>query len=97
MNTQDDTLKNIAELAENLRVLSEQAYREYAVVVNDIVREQKRDISHIERTLDGLLEFCCAEPVLVLYKRLCRYYFDIDPIATAYYVHAYREYWNYDP
>lgn len=27
-------------------------------------------------------------------KRLCRYYFDIDPEVTVSYVHAYREMWD---
>ena len=31
---------------------------------------------------------------LALFKTLCRYYWDIDPSATAAYVHAYREMWD---
>lgn len=31
-----------------------------------------------------------------MYKKLCRHYWDIDPAATAYYVNAYREYWDGD-
>jgi hypothetical protein len=31
---------------------------------------------------------------LSLYKKLCRYYFAIDPEATVSYVNAYREMWD---
>jgi len=31
-----------------------------------------------------------------MYKNLCRHYWEIDPAATAYYVNAYREYWDSD-
>jgi hypothetical protein len=33
---------------------------------------------------------------LELFRRLCRHYWDIDPAATAGYVHAYREMWDSD-
>ncbi len=32
--------------------------------------------------------------MLRLYKKLCRYYFKIDPEATASYVYAYRDMWD---
>ena len=51
------------------------------------------DAKQIEHTLDCLLDFCGHEPVLQLYKRLCRHYWDIDPAATADYIKAYREHW----
>jgi len=41
-----------------------------------------------------MFDFCFDDEVLVLYKRLCRYYVDIDPEATASYVHAYRKMWD---
>jgi len=35
--------------------------------------------------------FRSYEPALRLYKKLCRYYFHINPNATVKYVDAYRE------
>ena len=32
--------------------------------------------------------------VLVQFKRLCRCYFELDPVATARHVHAYWEMWE---
>ena len=32
----------------------------------------------------------------MLFKKLCRYYWDIDPIATAGHINAYRDMWDSD-
>ena len=92
----DDAMQAIRTLAGSLRDLQRQAAQQYLPVVDDILRTRSRDTQHIEHTLDGLLDFCGHEPVLQLYKKLCRYYWDIDPAATADYVNAYREYWDSD-
>jgi len=42
----------------------------------------------------ALLDFCGHAPTLQLYRRLCRHYFDIDPVATVSYINAYREMWD---
>lgn len=87
-------LKSVSGLASSLHVLNQQAVLEYTPVVEAILRSRSRDTSHIEHTLDSLLGFCSNEPALQLYKRLCRYYFSINPAATAEYIHAYREMWD---
>jgi type I restriction enzyme R subunit len=46
---------------------------------------------------DGLLDFCAYPPALQLYKRLCRHYWEIDPVATSSYINAYRELWSSGP
>ena len=92
----DDAMQAISTLAGSMRELHQQAAQQYKPVVDDILLTRSRDIRHIEHTLDCLLDFCGHEPVLQLYKRLCRHYWDIDPAATAYYVNAYREYWDSD-
>ena len=92
----DEAMQAIIALAGSLRDLERQAAQQYLPVVDDILRTRSRDTRHIEHTLDGLLDFCGHEPVLQLYKKLCRYYWDIDPAATADYVNAYREYWDSD-
>jgi hypothetical protein len=70
------------------------AERQYKPRVEALVRTGSRDAQQIEHTLDGLLDFCGHGPVLALYRRLCRHYWDIDPAATAFYVKAYRELWH---
>ena len=90
------TSKGIIGLVGAVHDLQERAAKEYKPVVDDILRIRSRDTQAIEHTLDGLLDFCGHEPVLQLYKKLCRHYWDIDPAATADYVNAYREYWDSD-
>ena len=92
----DDAMQAIRTLAGSMRDLQRQAAQAYLPVVDDILRTRSRDTQHIEHTLDGLLDCCGHEPVLQLYKKLCRHYWDIDPAATADYVNAYREYWDSD-
>ena len=92
----DIAMQAIRSLAGSLRDLERQAAQQYRAVVTDILRTRCRDTRHIEHTLDGLLGFCGHEPVLQLFKTLCRYYWEIDPVATADYVNAYREYWDSD-
>jgi hypothetical protein len=87
----DDAMQAIRTLAGTMQDLQRQAALAYLPVVDDILRTRSRDIQHIEQTLDGLLDFCSHEPVLQMYKNLCRHYWTIDPTATAYYINAYRE------
>ncbi|MBL7076754.1 MAG: hypothetical protein ISS31_04715 [Kiritimatiellae bacterium] len=84
----------ILELAKEINRLHERARDEYQPTVNDIIRSSRRDVHEIERTLDGLLGFTGSDACLPLFRRLCRYYWDIDPVATAEYVLAYREMWD---
>ena len=91
-----DDMQAIRTLAGSMRDLQGQAAQQYLPIVDDILRTCSRDTRHIEHTLDGLLDFCGHEPVLQLYKKLCRHYWDIDPAAAADYINAYREYWDSD-
>ena len=91
-----DAMQAICTLAASMRDLQRQAAQQYLPVVDEILRTGSRDTQHIEHTLDRLLDFCGYEPVLRMYKKLCRHYWDIDPAATAYYVSAYREHWDGD-
>lgn len=90
----DSLLKSVAGLARETQQLARRAVQEYSPAVEAILRSGCRDTRRIESTLDGLLGFCFDPDVLVIYKKLCRYYYDIDPQATASYVQFYREMWD---
>jgi len=81
-------------LARSAQKLAREAERQYSDEVEAILKAQSRDSRRIERCLDALLDFSFDDGVLVLYKKLCRYYFAIDAEAMASYVHAYREMWE---
>ena len=91
-----DDMLLFCKFAESLGDLQHQAAQQYQPVVDDILRTRSRDTEHIEHTLERLLDSCGDEDVLQMYRKLCRHYWDIDPAATAYYVNAYREYWDSD-
>jgi hypothetical protein len=83
--------QTFAALAGQIGELHERAVAEYSLVVEDILRTGSRDRRRIERTLDGLLDFCGHAAILQLFRRLCRHYTGIDPAAAVGYVQAYRE------
>jgi len=90
----DDLVQRIGESAKEVQKLARVAVQQYSAEVETILKTQSRDSRRIERCLDGMLDFCFDDGALVLYKKLCRYYYDIDPEATVSYVHAYREMWD---
>ena len=94
MKSGDATAQAIVSLAWSVRDLQQEAAQQYRPVVDEILRTDSRDATHIEHTLDGLLDFCGHEPVLAMYKQLCRHYWVIDLAATASYIDAYREHWD---
>ena len=77
-----------------LQRLQLHAAQQYQPAVDALLRNGSCDVQQIEHMLDGLLDFCGHAPVLAMYRRLCRHYWDIDPAAAADYVKAYREQWD---
>ena len=63
-----------------------------AVIHNRIINKQT-----IERLLDRLLDYAgMCDKGLALFKRLCRYYYHIDPRVTAEYIYIYRDLYDSD-
>ena len=90
----DELVAAIRPLAEGLRALHAQVVAVYRPEVVAIIASRSRDRRRIEHALDGLLSVCGDDSALAVFKRLCRYYWDIDPAATAEYVYAYRDMWD---
>ncbi len=86
-----EEIKDMIAVQQNL---SRQALSEYSVLVENIIVSKTIDQNRIEHTLDGILDFCFEDQMLLLFKKLCRYYFTINPHATASYVNIYREMWD---
>lgn len=89
-----DLPPELLQLVESLKGLSQQAVSEYSPLVDDVVQNSPHDVRQIERLLDGMLDFCHDSKMLVLFKKLCRHYYYIDPTATAEYVYRYRDMWD---
>ncbi len=86
--------EEIKTLIERLQQLYKQAYIIYKPQVEHLIRAQITDENTIQYLLDDLLDNCGDSQVLSLFKKLCRYYWDINPVATAEYVNFYREMWD---
>jgi len=87
-------IEQIKDLIVGQQKLARQALPEYSVLVENIIVSKTTDQNCIEHTLDGILDFCFDADMLLLFKKLCRYYFTLNPQATASYINIYREMWD---
>lgn len=85
---------NLDQLAGQMVALFRQAVPLANLEVDAIIQSGELSTQRIERQLDHMLGFCCDPDMLLVFKRLCRYYYGIDPMAAAGYVQAYREMWD---
>ena len=89
---------DIRELGKTIITLQKEAVNQTLLFwkpkAEQIISNKSQDINEIEHTLDALCEVAFDDEVLVLFKRLCRYYYDIDPQATAEQIQFYREMWD---
>ena len=92
--TYEEWVRDLGGLAAPLNDLLRQKAAAYAPQVHQITLTRSREVGEIEHTLDHLLDCACIPEGLALFKALCRYYYPINPAATASYVHAYRELWD---
>lgn len=87
-------IEEITQMMQSRDELAKQAYNEYEPTVKRLIELQTKDVNQISLTLDYLLDFCFDDSMLLLYRQLCRYLYDIDPSAAADYVNSYREMWD---
>ncbi len=90
----NSNFNEIKQLASQLQNLAKRANVEFTVEVDNIVNEQIKNQKVIENLLDRMLDFAQFDDVLLLYKKLCRYYLPLNPKATADYIYAYRDMWD---
>ena len=87
----DDEYKDFVDgLVAQFRALNEMAVREYTLLVDDICSRIASQ-NEIERLLDYLLGFAGNDKILLLYRRVCRQYFQIYPDSIAWYIMEYRK------
>ncbi|WP_286762453.1 MULTISPECIES: hypothetical protein [Rhodopirellula] len=92
----EEFFQTVSGVAQQISELHLQLAESQRPFVNQLIAEKCRDTAAIERVLDQLLD-SAAHPVgLELLRKLCRYYWTINPIATAEYIQAYREMWDDD-
>ncbi len=87
-------LAPLIEMAKAAEQLTLRAVGMYSVEVENIIDSNNKNQQTIERCLDGMLDFCGDKKMLLLYKKLCRYYVAINPSAVVEYINIYRELWD---
>jgi len=95
-NNFGEFINDIRGFAKGLQTIYSQAEIYYTSAVNDVIRRQSKDVKEIEHLLNYMLDFADNENILTLYRKLCRYYLDINPQATAEYIQSYKEMYDED-
>jgi len=86
--------QRIKELAGRINDLARQAVPLYLREVDLIIASGCKDRRRIEHVLDGMLDFGFDKRMHELYRRLCKYYFNIHQVAAVEYVRSYRDMWE---
>jgi hypothetical protein len=90
----DARLQALIPLVASLRDAQGQKAAHYIPIARHLIESRSRNTQEIEHSLDHLLDIACLPEGLVAFKALCRHYWQLNPQATASYVHAYREMWD---
>ncbi|MBC8181399.1 hypothetical protein H8E88_09760 [candidate division KSB1 bacterium] len=85
---------NIVSLAEQMQELPKKAHKQYVTEVDKLIQNKITDQNQIQNLMDRMLDFCFDDALLLQFKKLCRYYYKINPPATAEYIQFYRELWD---
>ena len=75
--------------------LNKQRYVIVKDEIEKIIRDNITDEMYIQRKLDEMLDillFYENDDSLLLFRRLCKYYFTINPQVTTEYINYYRKY-----
>jgi hypothetical protein len=90
--------KKISELTSAIIALQNEAVKQTLLIwkpqAERIISTNSIHVNDIEHTLDALCEVAYDKEVLIVFKKLCRYYFEIDPKATVEHIQIYREMWD---
>lgn len=91
---QSDIFELCKELVSLQKQLVVQVLDYSGVEVDFIISNQIKDEKRIEHALDLLLDAAFDEQVLEIFKKLCRYYYFLNPESAIWYVNQYKE--SYD-
>ena len=86
--------KEIHSLAQQIKGLHDQAVAVYTPLVDDICA-RIAPMKEVEWLLDYMFGFAGEERMLLLYKRVCRHYWQVYPEMIAWHIMEYRK--EYDP
>jgi hypothetical protein len=84
--------KEVSNMIESIQPLISQNILILDNHVDLIIKSRERDDNRIQRLLDSVLDYAgMCDDELILFKRLCRYYYGINPQVTAEYISIYQD------
>ena len=86
--------QELYDMCKNIIDLNKQRYVIIKDEIEDIIQNHLKYEKQIERKLDEMLDillFYETDDSLLTFRKLCKYYFDINPQATIDYINYYRE------
>jgi len=81
-------------LVEKLMQPQEMQLRMLIPEIDRIIRDHVTETNAIEWVLDRLIEYAGTPAGLQQFKRLCRYFWTIDPVRTSWHVSEYRDWYK---
>jgi hypothetical protein len=94
--TEKSFYKEVEGLAVSINELAKTALAQLKPEVDALIRSRCEDEHTIEHMLDRLLDYAPYEGGLLVFKRLLRHYYPINPDATASYIMSYKEMYDLD-
>ena len=86
--------QELYDMCNNIIELNKQRYVIIKAEIEDIIKNDIIDNRQIERKLDEMLDillFYETDDSLLTFRKICKYYFNINPQATVDYINYYRE------
>ena len=90
MERNEHLLSELAETMESLGKIKASAYRLYSEAVEAILSDRITVPNHIERIMDGLLDFCDEDRFIEIYRKLCRHIYYQYPQMVGEHVAIFR-------
>ena len=86
--------QELYDICKTIIELNKQRYIIIKDEIEDIIRNDINDNRQIERKLDDMLDillFYENDDILLTFRKICKYYFNINSQATVDYINYYRE------
>jgi hypothetical protein len=90
----DDSLdSDIEMLVEKIKELNNTACDVYRPITYQLCKGKASE-REVEEALDNMLGFCGSDDMLIMFKQICRCYYQRYPEMIAFEINAYREMWD---
>lgn len=90
MDHYSNMLASIRDIAEGINKLRDAAYKQYSVLVDQVLANKITEEHKLEQIMDGLCDFCDEERFIELYRSLCRHIYYQYPQLVGEHVAMFR-------